>query len=109
MENLYRCGTCGWWKKGKNQPEKDDRGTPLVQRGYCFNNPPTVFIIPNPSRVQAMGQQGMELRPMMQRPILEANEPMCSKYIPVSEAYDAIRDLDADIVGDEGGASSTEE
>ena len=75
---LFTCGSCAWFSEGSPPPRKD-----MQRRGYCTADPPKVFPTPKQSgKITALGQQKMEIVPMMMRPIVEGNEPMCRFYQP---------------------------
>lgn len=84
---MLTCGNCVWFQRvdpPKNVPP------PEVGRGYCMFNPPAVFPMPHENKIQAMGQKQLQMVPMMIRPVVEENEPMCGRYGPNPEAQKAL-------------------
>ena len=92
MENVYCCGTCGWWLEGEWPVEKGPKPKDFVARGYCYFNPPFVFPMPKQTQtLGAMGQPKQSLMPLNMRPSTSANEPMCHGYSPRPEVVDYIK------------------
>lgn len=78
------CGTCAWWLEGK--PPK---GVKIdVRRGHCTFNPPQVFPMPTQGSnlTDLAGKQQVGFLPMMMRPILDVDAPLCGRFAPNEEA-----------------------
>ena len=92
------CGTCAWYR-GISIP-KAQQPPDWTPRGYCHNLPPTVFPVPQQKKSNlalAQGQQqgGVEMLPMMMRPIVEQVEAMCGQYAPNKETRAQLEELQA--------------
>lgn len=77
------CGKCCWM-----QIPPIPKGTKIdVKRGYCTFNPPAVFPMPQQqgNLADIQGQTKMGVVPLMQRPIVQEDEPMCGRFAPNEE------------------------
>ena len=85
--NYLVCGYCSWTQMITVPDEK--QGEFPTKRGYCRFNPPAVFPMPTQqqSKIAALGTAPpVQMQPMMMRPVVEENEPMCGRYSPNKEA-----------------------
>jgi hypothetical protein len=79
------CGTCAWYRR--IDIPKAEQPPDFTPRGFCHNQPPTVFPVPQPKKstlalAQGTQQPGVEVLPMMMRPIVEEGEAMCGQFQP---------------------------
>jgi hypothetical protein len=86
--NYFTCGYCIYGQM--REPPKGKEQEYPHSRGYCIFEPPKVFPMPQAkqSKIQALGnqQQGMDIVPLMMRPVVEDHEPMCGRGVLNAEA-----------------------
>jgi hypothetical protein len=90
------CRTCAWYREIR-VPEKEQPAD-FVPRGYCYNQPPAVYPLPQPKRstlalAQQPGQQEMDIVPLMLRPVVEHHEQMCGQFAPNKETRAQLEEL----------------
>jgi hypothetical protein len=79
------CGTCAWFRRVDIPKDKQPPG--FTPRGFCHNQPPTVFPMQEQKKstlalAQGNQQPEMQMLPMMMRPIVEEGEAMCGQFQP---------------------------
>ena len=85
---VLNCGNCAWFAEGNPPPSKE-----MKRRGFCTFYPPKVFPMPKQtSTLQAMGKQNVQMVPMMLRPVVEEDEPMCGKYHPDEKTLEELKE-----------------
>jgi len=92
------CGNCAWYR-GIAVP-KEDQPSDFTPRGFCYNLPPTVFPVPQQKKstlalAQGTAQPGMQMIPMMMRPIVESDEAMCGGFAPNKKTRGQLEELQA--------------
>lgn len=79
------CSTCAWYK-GIAIP-KAEQPPDWTPRGFCYQRPPAVFPVPTQQKsslalAQGTQQPGVDMLPLMMRPIVEADDNMCGSFSP---------------------------
>jgi hypothetical protein len=88
--NELCCGNCVFMSIV--QPPEDKKELYPVPRGFCFFNPPIVFPMPQEiSNIAGpLGKKQVSMVPHMMRPVVDATEPMCGRFMMTNEAADRL-------------------
>ena len=89
--DYFTCGYCLFGRMVSAPPEKREQYP--IDRGYCIFEPPKVFPMPvqETQKIAAMGTQPkVAFRPHMERPVVDADEPMCGRGVLTNEAMKAL-------------------
>ena len=78
MDMNLTCKNCAWTTMVKPPAGKEGL------RGYCTFEPPRVFPMPKQTSGLARphGDQSLQMVPMMMRPIVEHDDPICGRFTP---------------------------
>ena len=92
------CGTCAWYRY--IEIPKKEQPSDYTPRGFCYNLPPTVYPFQQPKQsslalAQGTQQQGVQMVPMMMRPIVEEKEAMCGQFAPDKKTRAQLEELQA--------------